>query len=214
MNYQIIISVLISIALHLGVLGFVHISPDIKIKKEQGGSSLLVSLTKTPGIEKTDSQKKKPQTSHQPDPVKKINKLIATTQPRIQKENIHKNKKAAVPALVKPVVLDNNLSEIIQTKKPDYKKVTRLLSSELSRYFYYPKIAQRRHWQGQVLLEFIIMSDGNISQIQVSKSSGYEVLDNAAINALNKIEEHEYFALALNGHNIKQILPITYKLIN
>jgi periplasmic protein TonB len=50
----------------------------------------------------------------------------------------------------------------------------------------YPTLAKRRGWQGKVLLEVEVLSDGTPGKIQVAASSGREVLDNAAIKAVKR----------------------------
>lgn len=48
----------------------------------------------------------------------------------------------------------------------------------------YPQEATRRGLQGEVSLEFAINKDGRTSQIRVLKSSGYDVLDRAIVDAI------------------------------
>ncbi len=50
----------------------------------------------------------------------------------------------------------------------------------------YPTLAKRRGWQGKVLLEVEVLSDGTPGKIQVAASSGREVLDNAAVKAVKR----------------------------
>ena len=45
----------------------------------------------------------------------------------------------------------------------------------------FPAIAQRRGWQGSVLLKFELTADGMARNITVGQSSGHELLDEAAI---------------------------------
>lgn len=49
----------------------------------------------------------------------------------------------------------------------------------------YPKEAARRGLQGEVGLEFAIEKDGRASQVKVLKSSGYEMLDRAIVEAIH-----------------------------
>ncbi len=48
----------------------------------------------------------------------------------------------------------------------------------------YPIEASRRGMQGEVGLEFTIAKDGSTSKIRVMKSSGYEILDKAIVDAI------------------------------
>lgn len=50
----------------------------------------------------------------------------------------------------------------------------------------YPSLALRRNWQGTVLLRVHVLANGRPSQIQIQTSSGREVLDQAAIKAVQK----------------------------
>ena len=48
----------------------------------------------------------------------------------------------------------------------------------------YPFIARRRGYQGKVLLEVLVKRDGKAGSIRLGRSSGYEVLDRAAIKGV------------------------------
>ncbi|MGE8499789.1 MAG: energy transducer TonB [Pseudomonas sp.] len=50
----------------------------------------------------------------------------------------------------------------------------------------YPNLAQRRGWEGTVLLRIHVLANGKPSDIQVQRSSGREVLDEAAVNAVKR----------------------------
>lgn len=111
-------------------------------------------------------------------------------------------------------------SEFVATNQPvthkghaaDTVKVASILNHQLSQYFYYPRSAQRKNWQGRVILEFAISAQGNIEHVQIQQSSGYRSLDEAAVSALNKIEAREELSKALFGQSIRQTLPVTYRL--
>jgi len=48
----------------------------------------------------------------------------------------------------------------------------------------YPRLAQRRGWQGKVLLRVKITADGRSANVSVQQSSGHEMLDEAAVEAV------------------------------
>lgn len=50
----------------------------------------------------------------------------------------------------------------------------------------YPGIARSRHWEGLVLLRVYVTPDGRCGEISVQRSSGHEVLDEAALEAVKK----------------------------
>jgi len=48
----------------------------------------------------------------------------------------------------------------------------------------YPGIARSRHWEGLVMLRVYVTPDGRSGSVNVSRSSGHEVLDDAALAAV------------------------------
>ena len=50
----------------------------------------------------------------------------------------------------------------------------------------YPSLAQRRGWEGTVLLRVHVQANGKPSEIQVQKSSGRDALDEAAVRAVKR----------------------------
>lgn len=50
----------------------------------------------------------------------------------------------------------------------------------------YPPLAQRRNWEGTVLLRVHVLPNGTPSDIQIERSSGRDVLDESAIRAVQR----------------------------
>lgn len=50
----------------------------------------------------------------------------------------------------------------------------------------YPPLAQRRGWEGTVLLRVHVLASGSPSEIHVQKSSGRDALDDAAVRAVKR----------------------------
>jgi len=50
----------------------------------------------------------------------------------------------------------------------------------------YPGVARRRHWEGLVVLRVYVTADGRCGEVSVQRSSGHDVLDEAALNAVKK----------------------------
>jgi len=48
----------------------------------------------------------------------------------------------------------------------------------------YPLLARKRGYQGTVILEVLVSKDGKAASIQLSRSSGYNILDRAAIKGI------------------------------
>lgn len=50
----------------------------------------------------------------------------------------------------------------------------------------YPKEAKRKGYQGEVLLRVEVLSNGTVGEIEVKRSSGYEILDRSALTAVKE----------------------------
>ena len=50
----------------------------------------------------------------------------------------------------------------------------------------YPPDAIRRGWSGEVLLRLTIDSTGQVVQVELIRSSGYQILDQAAVEAVRR----------------------------
>ena len=190
--------------------------------QEQGRSTLNIELLAQP--KKMDKvatlPKPKPEFIETANKTAKKEKLISvktstkkTTSIRLEKKQI---KSSAKPSTVQSSLPTNNTST--QKKhndnpaKQSTTQIQALLNNQLNKHFYYPKAAQRKNRQGSVLLTFSISPLGKIENIHVSKSSGFKILDKAAIKALKEVDAREDLAKALNGDSITHTLPITYKL--
>ncbi|MEN8107718.1 MAG: energy transducer TonB [Pseudomonadota bacterium] len=76
----------------------------------------------------------------------------------------------------------------------------------------YPNIARRKGWQGIVTLELHIEPDGRISRLHIDRTSGYPVLDEAAIRSLQlaSIPQAEQW---LHGRSMDLLVPVEYRLV-
>lgn len=90
-------------------------------------------------------------------------------------------------------------------------RVISIIYKELSQHFIYPKLAQKRNWQGKVLLSLRVTSSGKINNVQLNSSSGYDVLDQAAINSLVKVGYLPKISSWLL-YDIDLKLPVIYQL--
>lgn len=91
-------------------------------------------------------------------------------------------------------------------------RVISIIYQELNQHFIYPKLAQKRNWQGKVLLSLSVSPNGKINNVKVYKSSGYSILDQAAISSLTKVEYLPQISSWL-PYDIDVKLPVIYQLI-
>ena len=50
----------------------------------------------------------------------------------------------------------------------------------------YPRMARQRHWEGRVVLRVFVTADGRCGDLSISRSSGHESLDEAAMDAVRQ----------------------------
>ncbi len=82
--------------------------------------------------------------------------------------------------------------------------------AELKRY---PNSARMNGQEGKVILKAVIRSDGQLAEVFIQKSSGYSVLDEAAIEAVKRACPLD-MTQALGKPQIVVSLPIVYSLAN
>ncbi|WP_371366361.1 hypothetical protein SRRS_07510 [Sporomusa rhizae] len=77
----------------------------------------------------------------------------------------------------------------------------------------YPSEARANHLEGDVLLRITISVEGKVSNVEVAESSGHDILDEAAVNAVSKWRFIP--ARADNGQTIVSAvdIPIVFRLM-
>ncbi len=61
-----------------------------------------------------------------------------------------------------------------------------VITDIVQRHINYPPIARRMGWEGKVLVSFVLEPNGDIRNLKVLKSSGYEVLDKEALDVIRR----------------------------
>lgn len=121
-----------------------------------------------------------------------------------------------VPAqLEQPVVLQRpprtTRTVFSKTVLPDYTWLMDSLRTKLERVKVYPSLARTMHAQGRVVVQVSIQAGGHLVNPEVMESSGYRVLDQAALDALRAASpldlDHD-----LNSVPILMVVPLNYQL--
>ncbi len=94
----------------------------------------------------------------------------------IEKATIIKNKKTNAKIISKQPKQQKNIIPTIENNKLTGKKTPPS----------YPKRSLRLKQEGKVILKALINNEGYVIKIELSESSGYKLLDNAAINAVRR----------------------------
>lgn len=155
---------------------------------------------------------KKPEPKKQPvkKPVEKpIEKPVEHPKPAPQPE--------AAPAETAP-----STEEIIRKPEFDAKQIANAediylsqLGAALARHAQdtYPRVAQRRRIEGQVLVEFTILKSGEITNLKIIKSSGNAMLDKAALSIFEQKMKNQFkpFPKEIQRTSWQHKVPIEYQ---
>ena len=79
-----------------------------------------------------------------------------------------------------------NFSENQNTKSTFVSSASYKIGSTKNPHPTYPLIARKKGWEGRVLIQAEIDREGNVSEIKVLESSGFQVLDDASLETLKK----------------------------
>ena len=86
------------------------------------------------------------------------------------------------------------------------------LWSAIGKYKNYPRIAQMRSWQGDVVVELQLDGNGNLKSKKILKGSGYDILDKEALAMVDKAAPFPAPPEALRGSSFSIKVPIPFKL--
>ncbi len=87
-----------------------------------------------------------------------------------------------------------------------------MLASEIAKHKQYPRIAQMRGWQGEVLVDLQLDENGIVITNKIHKSSGFEVLDKQALEMATKAAPFPLPPDVLKGRPFNLIVPVTFRL--
>ncbi|MFH1902685.1 MAG: TonB family protein, partial [Candidatus Omnitrophota bacterium] len=108
------------------------------------------------------------------------------------------------PSLSIPALSESNLLNLrpylVSLRRQILKKVT------------YPEIARRRGQEGAVKVDFVLDQQGNLKEKRVANSSGFEILDSAALQSLTKAAPFPSFPSGVKVQKFSFSLTIRYQL--
>ncbi|MBT8122273.1 MAG: TonB family protein [Gammaproteobacteria bacterium] len=111
-----------------------------------------------------------------------------------------------------PAALTDTLTVDAQAQERAAMKTLRnALVSALQARFRYPRRAQKRGWEGTVVISLRILPEGQLADVHVANSSGVPVLDRAALRSLSEVSVSRHVAW-LDGREIDMLIPVEYRL--
>ncbi|NOS75119.1 MAG: TonB family protein [Methyloglobulus sp.] len=163
---------------------------DIALEAPTAGAMAEVKPVET----KPTPPKPKAKTQKKPKPKPFKEKLKS----EIKKPVTKPEEQAAEPesqANASPILDPSNRKAVAGTKVNSTSQKSQVSSNTPARAFagylnnpkpHYPGIARNRHWEGLVYLRVYVTADGRCGNLNLQRSSGHDVLDESAIEAVRK----------------------------
>lgn len=87
-----------------------------------------------------------------------------------------------------------------------------ILARHIAKFKMYPKIAQMRGWQGELVLEVKLSGDGTLISSKIVRGSGFDVLDAEGLDMVKRASPFPLPPEILEGKSFSILVPIRFKL--
>lgn len=161
------------------------------------------------------TQKANPKTADKPLHVAKTERPNRPlSEKTITKHDIHKSVATSAQPELKKTLPRAKPASIVKTESINARNamIRERLNALINIHKKYPPFAIRRGWQGTVELGLRVEADGKLSRVRVLKTSGYRILDEAALTMLTSADHLNGIEAWLNGHYFDTTLPVEYRL--
>lgn len=193
-----------SVAMHVFMLAnWTPSAPQVS----SGGVTLTVALSRPAPVPELKSDAPAPAVAEPPrrkDTARRMSR-VSPAQDSAVSDAVEKSEPSPSPAGAA------SLRQAMEIDSDPTLNIAARVNLELARHFHYPAQAVRRGWQGTVTLGFRVSVDGVIENLHIAQSSGYALLDRAALGALGKVH-----AIALDSGTLRAALdlqlPVIYRL--
>jgi pilus assembly protein CpaC len=98
--------------------------------------------------------------------------------------------------------------ENISAELKDYINAVQL---KIMNAIYYPEEAEELGWEGTVGLVLRLASDGNLKEARILQSSGYKLLDEAALEVVQKQTPYPVFPKQIKLEELRIQVPVVYR---
>lgn len=167
-------------------------------------------------IKKVEPPKEKVQPEvKKPEPIKDIKPKVEESPSELKEkveeviEPIPENTVKNIPEPLKEKQASQPSPEAVKVASDSY---TGQLTRAIAKQKKYPKIAQMRQWQGEVVLNVEIDPNGNLVKTDILEKSRYKILDEEAINMVKRAAPFPKPPEELQSRNFTVLVPISFKL--
>ena len=153
-----------------------------------------------------------------PPPVEKLPEILPVEpikfdpipEPMVQEiEDIQPDIANTIPIQNSTVVPEKSID--VRAQQKIIESYGALLTRHISAFKKYPRIAQRRIWEGDILLELTLNKNSKILNIKVINQSKYEVLNKEAVAMIERAQPLPK-ANNIKSETFKVFVPVAFKL--
>lgn len=180
------------------------VKPITKPKSESKTQPQIKQAIKPKPLEKNIIDK--PVINKEPTVVKKIETAKSVEKTAVTKQPAAKPQEKAV-AVKRLTANQNYLTE--QAYLAELRQEIMSHASDT-----YPRRAKRRQWQGQVLIQLLILPNGNISQLKIVRGSKHAILDQAAMEIFTLKMQNRFKEFPKDIERQRWVIkvPVNYRL--
>ena len=153
----------------------------------------------------------------------KIKEVISTPEPKpikkIKPKELLPIKEIVKPEPIAPIVKpepialpkqNNNISP--SAIKKTIESYSAKLTKSIARQKRYPRIAQMRGWQGEIIIDLKIDGQGNLIKAKIKQGSKFKILDTEGMNMVKRASPFPKPPKGLESKIFNVIVPISFKL--
>lgn len=167
---------------------------DIALAAPSSSSPVPTPPVTPPQPPKPEPPKAQPKPKAKPKPVKKPKRPSEIKKPQVVKEPSPPSPAAAQPvvapisppAITPPVTGSHPDSDARQSQRSQITAASANADYLNNPKPNYPRLARQRYWQGRVVLRVLVTAEGRCGELSVYRSSGHELLDEAALAAVRQ----------------------------
>ncbi|MDP1633138.1 MAG: energy transducer TonB [Gallionella sp.] len=191
------------VVIHTGVIGIwlMQPAPPRVVVVSEMSVSVLTDVHPLPAVQPVMPSLPARTEPHRTEPVRVP--VIIKSEPHVAEPVVAP---VATPAITSSPPVAQVVAAPLNDTEPDYK--ASYLNNPRPNY---PAVAQRMGWQGRVLLRVEVLSEGACGEVSVLRSSGHELLDNAAMYA---VKSWRFVPARHSGQSVTQwfSVPIVFAL--
>jgi len=149
----------------------------------------------------------------------RIKEVLSMPEPKtikkIKPKELLPIKKIVKPEIVKPEPIalpkkNNNISP--SAIKKTIESYSAKLTKSIARQRRYPRIAQMRGWQGEIIIDLKIDGQGNLIKAKIKQGSEFKILDTEGMNMVKRASPFPKPPKELESKIFNVVVPISFKL--